>query len=100
MIVVRKAVRSLTAAMPGWLLVVFGVCLAIPLARLVVLLLTAALCLVQPARVRRASSAWKGGKSHRRGDESPADPLVSCPASRDGQSGTGKTTAAPGQSSR
>ena len=45
MIVVRKVVRSLTAAMPGWLLVVFGVCLAIPLARLVVLLLTAAFCL-------------------------------------------------------
>jgi hypothetical protein len=99
-IVVRKVVRSLTAAMLGWLLVVFGVCLVIPLARLVVLLLTAALCLVQPARVRRASSAWKGGKSHRRCDESPAGPLVSCPASRDGQSGTGKTTAAPGQPSR
>jgi hypothetical protein len=79
-IVVRKVVRSLTAAMPGWLLVVFGVCLAIPLARLVVLLLTAALCLVQPARVRRAASAWKGGKSHRRRDESPAGPLDSCPA--------------------
>ena len=80
MIVVRKVVRSLTAAMPGWLLVVFGVCLAIPLARLVVLLLTAALCLVQPARVRRAASAWKGGKSHWRRDESPAGPLDSCPA--------------------
>jgi hypothetical protein len=99
-IVVRKVVRSLTAAMLGWLLVVFGVCLAIPLARLVVLLLTAALCLVQPARVRRASSAWKGGKSHRRCDESPAGPLVSCPASRDGQSGTVKMSAAPGQSRR
>ena len=34
MIVVRKVVRSLMAVMPGWLLVVFGVCLAIPLARL------------------------------------------------------------------
>jgi len=78
-IVVRKVVRSLTAAMPGWLLVVFGVCLAIPLARLVVLLLTAALCLVQPARVHRAANAWKGGKSHRRCDESPAGPLDSCP---------------------
>jgi hypothetical protein len=30
-IVVRKVVRSLTAAMPGWLLIIFGVCLAIPL---------------------------------------------------------------------
>ena len=63
MIVVRKVVRSLMAVMPGWLLVIFGVCLAIPLVRLVVLVLTAALCLMQPARVRRAASAWKGGKS-------------------------------------
>ena len=31
-IVVRKVVRSLMAAMPEWLLVIFGVCLAIPLA--------------------------------------------------------------------
>ena len=88
MIVVRKVVRSLMAVMPRWLLVIFGVCLAIPLARLVVLVLTAALCLVQPARVRRAASAWKGGKSHRRCDESPTGPLDSCPASLDGQSGT------------
>lgn len=72
MIVVRKVVRSLMAVMPRWLLVIFGVCLAIPLARLVVLVLTAALCLMQPARVRRAASAWKGGKSHRRRDESLA----------------------------
>jgi len=49
MIAVRKVVRSLTAAMPGWLLVICGVCLAIP-----------------------AASAWKGGKSHGRCDESPA----------------------------
>jgi hypothetical protein len=73
-IVVRKVVRSLMAAMPGWLLVIFGVCLAIPLARLVVLVLAAAACLVQPGRVRRAASAWKGGKSHRRCDESLAGP--------------------------
>ena len=88
MIVSHKVVRSLMAVMPGWLLVIFGVCLAIPLAPLVVLVLTAALCLMQPARVRRAASAWKGGKSHRRRDESLAGPLVSCPAPRDGQSGT------------
>jgi hypothetical protein len=37
------------AAMPGWLLVIVGVCLAIPLARLVVSVLAAASCLVQPA---------------------------------------------------
>lgn len=65
MITVRKIVRSLTATMPGWLLLICGVCLAIPLARLAALLVTAILCLAQPARVRRAASAWKGGKSHR-----------------------------------
>jgi hypothetical protein len=64
-ITARKIVRSLTAAMPGWLLLICGVCLAIPLARLAALLLTAVVCLTQPARVRRAASAWKGGKSHR-----------------------------------
>lgn len=64
-ITARKLVRSLTATMPGWLLLVCTVCLAIPLARLAALLFTAVLCLAQPARVRRAASAWKGGKSHR-----------------------------------
>jgi hypothetical protein len=82
-IVVRKVVRSLIAVMPAWLLVVFGVCLAIPLVRLVVLILTAVLCLMQPARVRRATSAWKGGKSHRRRDESLAGNSVSCPVPGD-----------------
>jgi hypothetical protein len=99
-IVVRKVVRSLMAVMLGWLLVVFGVCLAIPLARLVVLVLTAVLCLMQPARVRRAASAWKGGKSHRRYDEIPAGPLLNSLAPRHGQSGTDKTTATPGRPSR
>ena len=69
MITVRKITRSLTAVMPGWLVVICGVCLAIPLARLAALLLTAGLFLIQPARVRRAASAWKGGKSHRAFDE-------------------------------
>jgi hypothetical protein len=67
-ITVRKIVRSLAAAMPRWLIVVCGVCLLIPLVRLVALLFTAGLCLIQPARIRRAASAWKGGKSHRASD--------------------------------
>ena len=57
MITVREVTRSLTAVMRGWLIVTCGVCLAIPLARLAVLLFTAGLCLVQPARVRRAAGA-------------------------------------------
>ena len=57
MITVREVTRSLTAVMPGGLIVTCGVCLAIPLARLAALLFTAGLCLVQPARVRRAASA-------------------------------------------
>ncbi len=72
MITFRKSVRSLTAVMPGWLIVICGVCLAIPLARLAALLFMAGLCLVQPGRVRRAASAWKGWKSHRAFDEMPA----------------------------
>ena len=34
MITVRKITRSLTAVMPGWLVVICGICLAIPLVRL------------------------------------------------------------------
>jgi hypothetical protein len=66
MITIRKIIRSLTTTMPSWLLILCSVCLAIPLVRLAALLFTAVLCLAQPARVRRAASAWKGGKSHRR----------------------------------
>jgi hypothetical protein len=56
MIVVRKVVRSLMAAMPGWLLVIFGVCLAIPLTRLIVWFsrLPCASCNPQESVVRRA----------------------------------------------
>ena len=48
-IAVRKVVRSLTTATPEWLLVLCGVCLAIPWARLAVLVFTAAWCLVPGA---------------------------------------------------
>lgn len=65
MVIVHKITRSLTAAMPGWLLAICAVCLVIPLVRLAALLVLAVPCLIQPVRVRRASSAWKGGKSHR-----------------------------------
>ena len=58
--------------MPGWLIVICCVFLAIPLARLAALLFTTGLCLVQPGRVRRAASAWKGGKSHRAFEDVPA----------------------------
>ena len=70
MITFRKIIRSLAAAMPGWLLAICGLCLFFPLARLAALLFTAALCLIQPVRVRRAASAWKGGKSHRASGDS------------------------------
>jgi hypothetical protein len=60
--------------MPGWLLVICGVCLAIPVARLAALLFTVGLCLVQAARVHGAASAWKVGTSHRALDEMPTRP--------------------------
>ena len=44
---------------------------AIPLAPL---LFTARLCLIQPARIRRAANAWRGGKSDRALDEISALP--------------------------
>ena len=40
-------------------------CLAILLARRAALLSAAGVYMVQPARVRRAASAWNSGKSHR-----------------------------------
>ena len=72
----------MTAAMPGWLILVCTVCLVIPLARFAALTVTGALCLVQPARVRRAATAWRGGKSHRRFDERLADLSIAVPAPR------------------
>jgi hypothetical protein len=74
MITVRKVTRSPTAVRPGWLIVICDVCLVIPLARQAALLFTAGLRLVQPAKVPRAASARKGGKSHRAFDEVPALP--------------------------
>jgi hypothetical protein len=62
MITVRRITRSLTAVMQRWPSVICSVCLAIPLARLAALLSAAGLCLVQPATVRSAASAWNGGK--------------------------------------
>jgi hypothetical protein len=72
MITVRKVTRRPAAVTPGWPVVIRGVCRAIPLARLAALLFIAGLCLVQPAGVGRAASAWMGGKSHRAFDEVPA----------------------------
>jgi hypothetical protein len=72
MITVRKVTRSLAAVMPGWPVVIRGVCRAIRLARLAALLFTAGLALVQPARAGRGASAWTGGKSHHGFDEVPA----------------------------
>jgi len=65
MITVRRITLRLTAVVPGGLIVICGVCLAIPLARLAALLTAAGLGRVQPARVRRAAGAWNGGKPHR-----------------------------------
>jgi hypothetical protein len=76
MTTVRGITRSMTAVMPRWPIVICGVCLAVPLARLTALLSAAGPCLVQvqPATVRRAASAWNGGKSHRVLDETLAQP--------------------------
>jgi len=60
MIIVRKIARSLTAAMPSSLAALCTACLLIPLARLAGLAFTVTLCRLQPIRVRRAASAWKG----------------------------------------
>jgi hypothetical protein len=70
MITIRKITRSLTAVMPGWPIVIYGVCLAIPLARLAALLFTAGCAWFS----QRESAASKGGKSHRSFDDCFARP--------------------------
>ena len=70
MITTRKAARAIRAALPGWLVIAFGACLVIPgpFDELAAVLACLVLCAVQPARARRAASAWRGGKSHRAHD--------------------------------
>ena len=72
MITVREIAGGPAAVMPGWPVVIRGVCRAIPSARLAALLFTAGLALVQPARVGRAASVWTGGKSHHGFETMPA----------------------------
>jgi hypothetical protein len=74
MITVRRITPGLTAVMPGWPIVICGIRLAVPLARLAALLSAARLCLVQPAGVRRVAGAWNGGKPHRAFHETWAQP--------------------------
>jgi chromate transport protein ChrA len=66
-ITVRKIMRSANAMMPGWLLGLFLACLVIPgpFDELAVIVVTGILGIIQPVRFRRATSAWRGGKSHR-----------------------------------
>lgn len=70
MIAARKATRAMRAALPAWLLAVFAACLVIPgpFDELAMIVVTGALCALQPVRFARARSAWRGGKSHRLAD--------------------------------
>jgi hypothetical protein len=69
-IAARKAGRAMRTALPLWLIAVFTACLVIPgpFDELAMIVVTGALCAVQPVRARRAASAWRGGKSHRAHD--------------------------------
>jgi hypothetical protein len=71
MIATRRAGRAARAMLPAWLLPVLAACLVIPgpFDELAVLLAVLILGAVQPVRFRRAASAWRGGKSHRKGDQ-------------------------------
>jgi hypothetical protein len=74
MVTVRRIMPRLTAVMPGWLIVICGICRAVPPARLAALLSAAGLCRVQPARVRRVAGARNGGTPQRAFGETPAQP--------------------------
>ena len=68
MIIARKARRALFAALPAWLAAAVAFCAIVPgwIDDVPPLALAFALCLVQPVRIRRARSAWRGGKTERR----------------------------------
>ena len=63
----RKAARMFRAVLPAWMLAAFTVCLAVPgpFDEAAAVLLAVVLLAV---RFRRAASAWRGGKSHRKAD--------------------------------
>lgn len=70
MIMARKTCRALSAMLPAWMLAVFAVCLVIPgpFDEMAIIVTALFLGIAQPIRFRRAYSAWRGGKSHRRFD--------------------------------
>ena len=65
-------VRGSAWPMPGSRIVTYGRYLAIPATRSAASLFTAGLRLVQPAKVRPAARAGKGGTSHRPVNETPS----------------------------
>jgi hypothetical protein len=66
-ITTRRVKRAAFAALPIWLAIVLAVCFALPgwVDEIPPLVLALILCAVQPVRLARARSAWRGGKSHR-----------------------------------
>src|SRR5690242_11862114 len=66
----RQVKRAAFAALPAWLAVVLAVCFALPgwVDEIPPLVLALILCTIQPVRLARARSAWRGGKSHRARD--------------------------------
>jgi hypothetical protein len=66
-ITARRAARAVRAALPGWLMVTFAACAVIPgpFDELAVIVAVLIVCAIQPVRIARARSAWRGGKSHR-----------------------------------
>ena len=69
MIWARKLSRAVQAAVPAWLAAVLAVCAFVPtpfeIDDWIPVAITLVLLIVQPQRIARFRSAWKGGKSHR-----------------------------------
>lgn len=72
MIVLRKFTRAMRAACPPWLVIIWTIAACVPtpfeIDELVPLVLTIAVLAIQPQRIPKARSAWRGGKSHRAWD--------------------------------
>lgn len=70
-ITIRKLGRAIHAGCPQWLVAMWIVFAFIPLDpfdEIVPATITLVVLIVQPHRIPRARSAWRGGKSHRAAD--------------------------------
>ena len=78
MITARRFRRATMASLPKWLAIAVALCMLIPgfFDDIAALVIVAGVLIVQPWRVPRFRSAWRGGKSHRAHDARRAAHII------------------------